>query len=112
LRQLLGDAAYDVACAEGRTSALETIVAEALVALEAADGPSPIDLPTDHDHGLTARELEVLRLVAAGRTNAEIAEALFVSRRTVTSHVERIFAKLGVHSRAEAGAVARERELT
>ena len=56
--------------------------------------------------GLTPRELDVLRLVVAGRTNAEIAEALFVSRRTVTTHVSHLYAKLGVASRAEDIALA------
>jgi DNA-binding NarL/FixJ family response regulator len=58
--------------------------------------------------GLTSRELEVLRLVALGRSNAEIANALFISRRTVTTHVERIFFKLDVRSRVEASLMARD----
>ena len=49
--------------------------------------------------GLTEREVEVARLVAAGRTNREIAEALVVSERTVTTHLDHIFGKLGVSSR-------------
>ena len=57
-------------------------------------------------HGLSVRELEVLRLLVAGRSNAEIAETLFISRRTATTHISHIFAKLGVASRAEAIAVA------
>ena len=52
--------------------------------------------------GLTARELDVLRLLAAGRTNAEIAEALFVSLATARTHVANIYRKLGVANRAEA----------
>lgn len=56
---------------------------------------------------LTARELDVLPLLAAGRTNAEIAEILFVSRRTVGVHVAHILHKLGAARRAEAAAVAR-----
>ena len=55
---------------------------------------------------LTPRELEVLRLVADGCTDREIGEALFVSRRTVTSHVASILTKLGVASRAAAVAYA------
>jgi DNA-binding NarL/FixJ family response regulator len=52
--------------------------------------------------GLTPRELEVMRLVAAGDTNRAIAGKLFLSVRTVDRHVARIFAKLGVSSRAAA----------
>jgi DNA-binding CsgD family transcriptional regulator len=54
--------------------------------------------------GLTARETEVLRLVAEGRRNAEIAERLFLSPRTVDHHVSAIFRKLGAHTRGEATA--------
>jgi DNA-binding NarL/FixJ family response regulator len=56
--------------------------------------------------GLTARELEVLRLVAAGETNKAIAADLFVSERTVDRHLSNIYAKLGVSSRAAATAHA------
>jgi DNA-binding CsgD family transcriptional regulator len=52
--------------------------------------------------GLTAREAEVLRLLVEGRTNAEIAEVLFISPRTASTHVSRIFEMLGVSSRAAA----------
>jgi DNA-binding CsgD family transcriptional regulator len=57
-------------------------------------------------HGLTVRELEVLRLVAAGETNAEIAKALVVSVRTVDTHVSNILTKLGVSTRSGATAYA------
>jgi DNA-binding CsgD family transcriptional regulator/tetratricopeptide (TPR) repeat protein len=63
------------------------------------------------DHGLTARELEVLRLIARGRSNREIASALVISERTVARHVQNIFAKLGVSSRASASVFAAERDL-
>ena len=52
--------------------------------------------------GLSSREVEVLRLVAAGLTNAEVAAQLFVSPRTVNSHLTAIYAKLGVASRSAA----------
>ena len=56
--------------------------------------------------GLSEREVEVLALVAAGRTNAEIAERLFISRGTVTTHVTNILNKLGVSRRVEAAMLA------
>ncbi len=56
--------------------------------------------------GLTARELEVLRLVAAGRSNREIGDELFISAKTASVHVSNILAKLGASSRVEAAAIA------
>jgi DNA-binding CsgD family transcriptional regulator len=67
--------------------------------------------PVADSHGLTARELEVLRLVATGRTNRQIARTLVVSEHTVARHVQNIFAKLRVSSRAAATAFAFEQEL-
>jgi DNA-binding CsgD family transcriptional regulator/tetratricopeptide (TPR) repeat protein len=75
------------------------------------DGP-PAELPPDPagavatELGLTARELEVLTLVAEGRSNRQVAEALFISAKTASVHVSNILAKLGVASRVEAAAVA------
>jgi DNA-binding CsgD family transcriptional regulator len=62
-------------------------------------------------HGLSARELEVLRLLAAGKTNRQIAAALVVSEHTVARHVQNIFAKLRVSSRTAASAYAFEHDL-
>jgi len=59
-----------------------------------------------YPHGLTAREVEVLRYLAGGRTNDEIAEELFVSVRTVERHVANIYAKIGARGRANATAYA------
>jgi DNA-binding CsgD family transcriptional regulator len=56
--------------------------------------------------GLTRRERDVLALIAEGRTDREIAEALFISPRTVAMHVSSILAKLGVTNRGAAAAVA------
>jgi HD-GYP domain-containing protein (c-di-GMP phosphodiesterase class II) len=56
--------------------------------------------------GLTAREVEVLRLLARGLTNREIAEALTISRRTAGSHIEHIYTKTGATNRATAGLFA------
>ena len=63
------------------------------------------------DHGLSARELEVLRLLASGRTNRAIAAELVVSEHTVARHVQNIFGKLGVSSRTAATAFAFEHDL-
>lgn len=57
-------------------------------------------------HGLTERELEVLRLVAAGKTNRDVAAELVISQHTVARHMQNIFAKLGVSSRTAASAFA------
>lgn len=62
-------------------------------------------------HGLTDRELEVLRLVASGRSNRAIAAELVISEHTVARHVQNIFAKLGVSSRTAAASFAFEHEL-
>jgi DNA-binding NarL/FixJ family response regulator len=62
-------------------------------------------------HGLTARELEVLRHLADGKTNKAIATELVLSERTVERHVSNIFTKLGVSSRAAATAFAYEHRL-
>ena len=56
--------------------------------------------------GLTSREREVLRLIAAGRSNKEIAAALFIATKTASVHVSNILGKLGAGSRTEAAAIA------
>jgi DNA-binding CsgD family transcriptional regulator len=75
---------------------------------DASDG---VGSPDNGDLGLTARELEVLRLVAEGRSNGQIAEELFISRKTASVHVSNILAKLGVTTRVQAAAVAHRRGL-
>ncbi|MCZ4513224.1 response regulator transcription factor, partial [Streptomyces sp. ActVer] len=61
--------------------------------------------------GLTSRERDVLRLVAAGRSNRQIAEELFISPKTASVHVSNILAKLNVSGRGEAAALAHRMRL-
>lgn len=67
--------------------------------------------PLPHAHGLSTREFEVLRLVAAGKTNKAIANELFLSEKTVDRHVSNIFVKLNVSTRAAATAFAYQHHL-
>ncbi|HVF13430.1 MAG TPA: AAA family ATPase, partial [Acidimicrobiales bacterium] len=71
----------------------------------AATGPPTFESPAEAA-GLTKREAEVLGLVAAGRSNRQIAETLFMSEKTASVHVSRILTKLAVSSRGEAAALA------
>jgi DNA-binding CsgD family transcriptional regulator len=89
--------------AKGLLREIELLAARARIDL--APGPAPE--PEPHAHGLTAREREVLAYVAAGRTNRQIAEALFISPRTAAAHVAHILAKLGASTRGEAAAAGR-----
>jgi DNA-binding CsgD family transcriptional regulator len=73
----------------------------------APDGLAQAPTAPPDEFGLTPRELEVLRLLVEGRSNRQIAEQLFISGKTVSVHVTNILAKLGVHSRLEAAAMAR-----
>ena len=75
------------------------------VALEDVAPVSPAQVAPD-PFGLTARERQVLELVAGGATNREIGAQLFMAEKTASVHVSRILAKLGVRSRTEAAAVA------
>ena len=73
--------------------------------------PGPRTRAREDRLGLTDRELEVLRLVAAGRSNREIAAELFISAKTASVHVSNILAKLGAATRTEAAAIAHHRGL-
>src|SRR5215218_5291140 len=92
------------------TTGTRTRTAGMLGAVLAGDEPATTAAPGLPDE-LTPREAEVLALIAAGRTNAEIAEALVVSAATVKSHVNHIFAKTGVRDRAQAVVYAYENGL-
>jgi len=106
-RSLIDEAAWEAAWAEGRTMSLEQAVE---YALEQQSGPEPV-APEPSPAGLSAREAEVLRLVATGLTNAEVAKELFLSSRTVSWHLGSIYRKLGLHSRTEATRFAVEHDL-
>jgi DNA-binding NarL/FixJ family response regulator len=104
----LGDEdAATMELAAARLALTELGAAPALAQVDALGKPAA---PRDA-HGLTARELEVLRLIAAGRTNKAIAAELVLSERTVERHVSNIFAKLGLSSRSAATAFAYQHEL-
>jgi DNA-binding CsgD family transcriptional regulator len=119
------DAPYEVArartlvaqaCAalgDAEAAALELDTARVVFReLGAAADLAHLDVPApDEGHGLSRRELEVLRLVAAGRSNRQIATELVISEHTVARHVQNIYAKLGLSSRAAATAFAFERNL-
>ena len=74
--------------------------------------PSNGDGPADDPFGLTARERQVLALIAEGATNRQIGTALFMAEKTASVHVSRILAKLGVSSRTQAAAVAHRMHLS
>jgi DNA-binding CsgD family transcriptional regulator len=93
----------DEAAASARELGIQGL-GERAAALRAA-APVPPATPS-WPAGLTGREVEVLRLIAAGHSNRAIAEALFISPNTVLHHVSNIFAKTGVANRAEAAAYA------
>jgi HD-GYP domain-containing protein (c-di-GMP phosphodiesterase class II) len=78
--------------------------------LEAA-GSAPVTVRQGHPAGLTDREVEVLRLLAQGRTNREIADALVITEKTAGHHVEHIYAKAGVSTRVGAAIFAMRQDL-
>jgi DNA-binding CsgD family transcriptional regulator/tetratricopeptide (TPR) repeat protein len=92
---------------------IEALASRARIDLVVGEDASAIAGPSERaaakaarPHGLSEREIEVLALVAAGRTNGEIAERLFITRKTASVHVTHILGKLGVSNRVEAAMVA------
>ena len=113
-RRRLGERAFVQALAEGRAMAPE----QALNVWHPPVGPpsSIVPLvtvlpPLAYPDGLTAREVDVLRLVAQGMTDAQVAERLVISPRTVNTHLTSIYGKIGVSSRSEATRYALEQRL-
>jgi DNA-binding CsgD family transcriptional regulator/tetratricopeptide (TPR) repeat protein len=106
-RSQLSEEAFEEAWGDGRTMTSKQAIE---YALEQEAAPEPA-APKTYPAGLSAREVEVLRLVATGMTNAEVAGQLFISPRTVDWHLGSIYRKLGFHSRAEATRFAVEHGL-
>lgn len=113
IRKALGGDSYEVACQKGKAISTDQAIASAirlsrsLIVRHADEGHRlPVRSQESLPFSLTQREHEVLTLMCQGKTDREIADALFVSRRTVTTHASSIFAKLGVDGRTEAAGVA------
>jgi len=94
--------------------ALDDLARRARIGPGHGDGPDGADLASRGlaGRGLTSREREVLRLIAAGRSNREIAAALYITPKTASVHVSNILGKLGAGSRTEAAAIAHREGLT
>ena len=112
VRAGLDPAVWDAAWAAGAAMPIEEVVAEAL-----ATAPPPLSDSTDssarpsmapvaYPDGLTAREVDVLREVAAGKSNKQIAETLSISGRTVDRHIANLYMKIDAHNKADAAAYA------
>ncbi len=113
-RSALGYAAFEAALETGRALSLADLVAGSVTV--AIPPPATFDMAVETERGeevdeLTSRELEILRLVVAGWRDKDIADELFISFRTVQTHLVRVFRKLHVRSRAAAAAVAVRRGL-
>jgi ATP/maltotriose-dependent transcriptional regulator MalT len=109
-RMLVGDACRQLGDEEA--AAMERDAARDIFErLGARPDLARLATPTKSAYGLSRRELEVLRLVASGKTNREIAATLVISEHTVARHLQNIFAKLGLSSRAAATAFAFEHKL-
>ena len=107
-RSQLGPDRFTIAWEDGRALPTHGAIAEALDLLEALDSEPIVNIPSDHaaNHVLTPRELDVLRLLAAGRSNLQIGDALSISPRTAQTHITHLLGKLGLANRTEAAAFA------
>ena len=100
LRSAMGHDAFENAYAEGRGLSLDEAVEYA------RRGRGKRKRPSTGWESLTPTELEVVKLVAEGLSNPQIAERMFISRKTVTTHLSHVFAKLDLPSRAALSAEA------
>jgi non-specific serine/threonine protein kinase len=98
--------AWEAAWAEGRAMTPEQAVQYAL-----EPTPEELNSPPAYPAGLSVREVEVLRLVARGMTNSQIATELYISPRTVNAHLGSVYHKIGSSNRAEATRFAAENDL-
>ena len=103
-----GDRDQAIALLDEVTATAQALGIRGLGERAAASRTAAMAVPRAHTWpaGLTGREVEVLRLIAAGHSNRAIAQALYISPNTVLHHVSSIFVKLGVANRAEAAACA------
>ena len=113
LRTQLDDEVFTNAWAEGCAMTLEQAIAEAkqVTIAPRAAASAPTTFAPHDPNALTPRELEVLRLLAVGLSDAAIAEQLVISPRTVNSHLKSIYSKLSVNSRSAASRYALDRHL-
>ena len=109
LRSRLGEEAFETAWSEGRAMSTKQAIDHALeYQATSKEQPPPSE---EYPAGLSAREVEVLKLVANGMTNAQIARELYISPRTVNAHMGSVYHKIGSHSRAEAARFVSEHGL-
>jgi non-specific serine/threonine protein kinase len=106
----LGDKHFTAVWNQGRSTPIADIVDRA-IRVEDIDELERSEASPERPFGLTSREIEVLRLIRQGRSNREIAEELFVTHRTAQTHVQHIFDKMGVNTRAAAVAIAVETKI-
>lgn len=115
LRGNLGEASFATAWAAGRELPADRVAGLGLEALAQAPATQPVAPPTTTGptlpNPLSEREREVLRLVAEGLSNQQIADRLFITERTVRFHVTSVFNRLGADNRAQAVALATQRGL-
>jgi predicted ATPase/DNA-binding CsgD family transcriptional regulator/transcriptional regulator with XRE-family HTH domain len=110
-RSQLAVPVFDAAWHEGRGLSYVEAIGEAMAIIAAAGEPAAPVPRQDSSLALSPRELEVVRLLAQGCSDKEIAATLYIGVRTVQTHVANVFAKLGVNGRAEAAAIAVRRGL-